>query len=77
MKTGSSNDYGLEIGAGLGDMAGKIWRIGLMGHGSRQENVMLCLRALDEVLGAAGADIKTGAAETAARRFYLEGERNS
>lgn len=71
------NDYGLEIGAGLGDMAGKIWRIGLMGHGSRQENVMLCLRALDEVLGAAGADIKTGAAETAARRFYLEGERNS
>ncbi|MDX1250992.1 MAG: alanine--glyoxylate aminotransferase family protein [Gammaproteobacteria bacterium] len=71
------NDYGLEIGAGLGDMAGKIWRIGLMGHSSRRENVMLCLRALDEVLSAAGADIETGAAQTAAHQFYLESGRTS
>ncbi|ARD24045.1 MULTISPECIES: alanine--glyoxylate aminotransferase family protein [Shewanella] len=44
------NTYNLEIGAGLGALAGKAWRIGLMGFGARRENVALCLRALDEVL---------------------------
>ena len=44
------NDFNIEIGAGLGDLAGKIWRIGLMGHTSRKENVELCLKALKEVL---------------------------
>ena len=44
------NDYNLEIGAGLGDLAGKVWRIGLMGHSSRKENITLCLAALDNVL---------------------------
>lgn len=43
-------DYNLEIGAGLGALAGKAWRIGLMGFGARRENVALCLRALKEVL---------------------------
>ena len=47
--------YGLEIGAGLGDMAGKIWRIGLMGTTCSQRNVMLCLSALESVLGRSGA----------------------
>ncbi|MCE9685988.1 alanine--glyoxylate aminotransferase family protein [Shewanella sp. AS16] len=45
------NDYNLEIGAGLGALAGKAWRIGLMGYGARRENISLCLRALEEVLG--------------------------
>lgn len=44
------NDYNLEIGAGLGALAGKAWRIGLMGFGARRENVTLCLKALEEVL---------------------------
>ncbi|MCG9740069.1 alanine--glyoxylate aminotransferase family protein [Shewanella insulae] len=43
-------NYNLEIGAGLGALAGKAWRIGLMGYGARRENVALCLRALQEVL---------------------------
>ncbi len=43
-------DYNLEIGAGLGALAGKAWRIGLMGFGARRENVALCQRALEEVL---------------------------
>ncbi|MCU8044902.1 MULTISPECIES: pyridoxal-phosphate-dependent aminotransferase family protein [unclassified Shewanella] len=43
-------DYNLEIGAGLGALAGKAWRIGLMGFGARRENVALCLKALEEVL---------------------------
>jgi len=44
-------DYGIEIGAGLGVMAGKAWRIGLMGHGATLRNVDLVLAALREVLG--------------------------
>jgi len=64
------HDYNLEIGAGLGEMAGKIWRIGLMGYGSRQENVLLCLRALDEVLSSMGAPIVSGKAVPAATAMY-------
>jgi alanine-glyoxylate transaminase/serine-glyoxylate transaminase/serine-pyruvate transaminase len=45
------NDYNLEIGAGLGAYAGKVWRIGLMGHSSRKENITLCLAALKATLG--------------------------
>jgi len=43
-------EYGIEIGAGLGVMAGKAWRIGLMGHGSTVRNVDLVLTALSHVL---------------------------
>ena len=43
-------NFDLEIGAGLGALAGKTWRIGLMGHASRERNVMLCLSALEAVL---------------------------
>ncbi|PMJ88432.1 alanine--glyoxylate aminotransferase family protein [Vibrio sp. 10N.261.55.A7] len=43
-------NYNLEIGAGLGALAGKAWRIGLMGYAARNENVSLCLRALEETL---------------------------
>lgn len=43
-------DYGIEIGAGLGAMAGKAWRIGLMGHGATTRNVDLVLAALKEIL---------------------------
>jgi len=42
------NEFDLEIGAGA--LAGKVWRIGLMGHSAREENVALCLKALKEVL---------------------------
>ncbi len=45
------NDYNLEIGAGLGALAGKVWRIGLMGESSKREKVLFCLAALKEVLG--------------------------
>jgi alanine-glyoxylate transaminase/serine-glyoxylate transaminase/serine-pyruvate transaminase len=44
------DDYGIEIGAGLGPLKGKIWRIGLMGHSSQRGNVALLLSALQEVL---------------------------
>jgi len=55
-------EYNLEIGAGLGALAGKVWRIGLMGHSSRAENILLCIGALESVLGDMGANIKRGVA---------------
>jgi alanine-glyoxylate transaminase/serine-glyoxylate transaminase/serine-pyruvate transaminase len=62
------SDYQLEIGAGLGAMAGKVWRIGLMGHASNPRNVLLCLSALDDVLGRMKAPIKRGVAVDAANK---------
>lgn len=61
------NEFNLEIGAGLGDFAGKVWRIGLMGHSSRAENVIFCLSALEAVLGEMNAPIKSGVALSAAQ----------
>ena len=64
------NEYDLEIGAGLGPMAGKIWRIGLMGYASNRRNVLLCLGALDAVLSDMGAPIEGGVAVGAAMKVY-------
>jgi alanine-glyoxylate transaminase/serine-glyoxylate transaminase/serine-pyruvate transaminase len=64
-------EHHLEIGAGLGDLAGKIWRIGLMGHASKVENITLCLAALDGVLSDMGADINSGAALPAAEKILV------
>ena len=46
-------DYGIEIGGGLGTLKGRVWRIGLMGHSSRAENVELLLGALRRIMRAA------------------------
>ena len=66
------NEYSLEIGAGLGPMAGKIWRIGLMGYASNRRNVLLCLGALDAVLSDLGAPVKSGVAVQAAMQAYAK-----
>jgi alanine-glyoxylate transaminase/serine-glyoxylate transaminase/serine-pyruvate transaminase len=63
-------EYNLEIGAGLGAMAGKIWRIGLMGFASNETNVLFCLGALDAVLSGMKAPIASGVAVEAARAVY-------
>ncbi|GLS28007.1 pyridoxal-phosphate-dependent aminotransferase family protein [Marinibactrum halimedae] len=44
-------DFNLEIGAGLGNFAGKVWRIGLMGYSAKPENVEKCISALKAVIG--------------------------
>jgi alanine-glyoxylate transaminase/serine-glyoxylate transaminase/serine-pyruvate transaminase len=61
------HEFNLEIGAGLGALAGKVWRIGLMGYSSRAENIFLCLSSLEAVLSEMGADINTGVALNAAQ----------
>ena len=44
------NDYNIEIGAGLGELAGKVWRIGLMGYTSNEKNIDACVNALKAIL---------------------------
>jgi len=58
-------DFGIEIGGGLGDLAGKVWRVGLMGHSARRKNVVLFLSALETVLRAEGVKVKPGGLEAA------------
>jgi len=70
VRTQLLNDYDLEIGAGLGALAGKVWRIGLMGHGSNKKNVLLCLNALDNVLSGMNAPIDSGVAVAAAQKAF-------
>ena len=63
-------EFNLEIGAGLGPLAGKIWRFGLMGYSCRPDNVMLCLSALGSVLEDLGMPVHVGDAEAAAHAAY-------
>ncbi|MBT3057290.1 MAG: alanine--glyoxylate aminotransferase family protein [Candidatus Thiodiazotropha sp.] len=56
------SEYNLEIGAGLGALAGKVWRIGLMGYSAKPENVLLCVGALEAVLTEMNAPINTDVA---------------
>jgi alanine-glyoxylate transaminase/serine-glyoxylate transaminase/serine-pyruvate transaminase len=64
------SEFGIEIGGGLGDFKGKAWRIGLMGHASRPNNVLLFLAALEQCLVAQGAKVTPGAGVAAANRVY-------
>lgn len=50
VRTSLLNDYDIEIGAGLGELAGKVWRIGLMGYSSNEKNVIMCVGALRELI---------------------------
>ncbi len=66
------NEFGIEIGGGLGPLAGKIWRIGLMGHSSTVENVLLLLSTLEKLLVAQGFSLEPGAGVTAALQALKE-----
>ena len=59
-------EFGIEIGPGLGQFAGKAWRVGLMGHSCRRKNVLLFLSALETILQAEGVAVRPGAIEAAA-----------
>jgi len=64
------SDFGIEIGGGLGEFKGKVWRIGLMGYNSRAANVLLFLGALEQCLLRQGAKIAAGAGVAAAEKAY-------
>jgi len=71
VRNGLLNRFGIEIGAGLGAFKGKVWRIGLMGYGSRPANVLLFLSALEQLLAEQGHKFNHGAAISAANAAYL------
>jgi (S)-ureidoglycine-glyoxylate aminotransferase len=63
-------DFGIEIGTSFGPLAGKIWRIGTMGHVCRKANVLRCLTALEAILRRNGFKLPGGAAVDAAYKVY-------
>lgn len=72
VRTQLLRDFDLEIGAGLGALAGKSWRIGLMGHASRPRNVVTCLNALETALREQGYALDSGAAVDAAHGIWAQ-----
>ena len=62
------------IGAGLGPLAGRIWRIGLMGYSSQRQNVLLFLECLERVLLDHGMKLPVGAGTAAAVTCYAHAE---
>jgi len=72
VRTTLLDEFGLEIGAALGPLKGRIWRFGLMGYSCRADNVMLCLSALSSVLSDMGLPVHVGDAESAAHQAYAQ-----
>ena len=70
IRRGLLERFGIEIGGGLGAFKGKVWRIGLMGYGSRPNNVLLLLAALEQLLAEQKCKFPPGAAVAAANEFY-------
>jgi alanine-glyoxylate transaminase/serine-glyoxylate transaminase/serine-pyruvate transaminase len=64
------NEFGIEIGGGLGPMKGKTWRVGLMGETAQQSNVLLFLAALEQCLIRQGLTLPRGAGVAAANAEY-------
>ena len=58
--------FNLEVGAGLGPLAGKIWRVGLMGASSTPQTLLQFLAALESALATHGHDVPAGAGAAAA-----------
>lgn len=65
-------EFGIEIGGGLGPMKGRVWRIGLMGETARSSNVLLFLSALQQCLLRQGISLPAASATAAASVVYLE-----
>ena len=72
VRTGLLNRFGIEIGGGLGAFKGKVWRIGLMGYGSRANNVFVFLSALEQLLAEQKLKFQHGASIAAATAVYAE-----
>ena len=66
------NDFNIEIGGGLGPLAGKIWRVGMMGHGASQANVVYFLSALEVIFKKMGYSDKVGAGVSACANVFSE-----
>jgi alanine-glyoxylate transaminase/serine-glyoxylate transaminase/serine-pyruvate transaminase len=70
VRTRLLRDYSIEIGGGLGDFKGKIWRIGVMGYSAQRNNIRLLLSALEDILEDVGHQTEKGSATDAAQEIY-------
>jgi len=68
------SEFGIEIGGGLGPLAGKVWRIGLMGESSRQQHVVALLSALELIFHRHRWSVAPGAGIDAALKTYADGD---
>ena len=66
------NDFNIEIGGGLGPLAGKIWRVGMMGHGATQANVVYFLSALEVIFKKMGYTEKVGSGVSACANVFSD-----
>jgi alanine-glyoxylate transaminase/serine-glyoxylate transaminase/serine-pyruvate transaminase len=72
VRAGLLNEFGVEIAGGLGEYAGKIWRIGVMGHSASRDNLLHFLSALETLLAREGYGTASGAAVAAANKVYAQ-----
>ena len=66
------SEYGIEIAGGFGPLAGKIWRIGLMGESSQETNVLTFLKALEELLAKTDHKFEPGSSLTSAKQVFAK-----
>jgi alanine-glyoxylate transaminase/serine-glyoxylate transaminase/serine-pyruvate transaminase len=69
-RSGLLHRFGIEIGGGLGAFGGKVWRIGLMGYGARENNVLVLLAGLEQLLAEQNHTFDHGASIAAATGVY-------
>ena len=74
VRTSLLQDYGIEIGRGLGEFAGRVWRIGLMGESSKPENIFALLSALEKILPNLGYEIAQGSGVAGASAFLAKSD---
>jgi alanine-glyoxylate transaminase/serine-glyoxylate transaminase/serine-pyruvate transaminase len=68
------DEFDIEIGGGFGPLKGKLWRVGLMGHNSQPNNVLLFLGAIEKILLEHGFKVPSGAGVGAAVQSYLQSQ---
>jgi aspartate aminotransferase-like enzyme len=77
VRAGLLNEYGIEIAGGLGEYAGKMWRIGIMGYSASQVNVLMLLTGLEALLAREGNRSGVGDAVNAANAVYTAATANA
>jgi alanine-glyoxylate transaminase/serine-glyoxylate transaminase/serine-pyruvate transaminase len=74
VRAGLLNDFGIEVAGGLGPYAGKMWRVGIMGHSATRENMLAFLSALETVLARENYELAAGTATAAASAVYAQAD---
>lgn len=71
------NEYNIEVSGGLGEFRNRVWRIGMMGEGARENSVLSVLSALEVILADSGYEVAYGASVAAAQRSFANSVANA